>query len=327
MERSESYVATIYALQGFILAVKQKIPMNAGNVMSSIGRRMHYGNGKTKRDFCTPDLVIQITPSTGIIGEAKLLVSGTPEKHWDKYTDQLKRYDEELIGWWTTNEQIDQAYIVLITHIEYSSQIGDYIQTKLSYDDNKFNHPVSVIEFSRYQKSREYLFLRTRLGPMPSIFEKDFRDGVKISLETLIYENKEKKFYDAKPQDIEYIMEILWQNIFTKEAVNNPNGSIVYSEHDKVYRIPINAVVLTKEIQKTYGSVGGQDREVEYPHIDWVREALDKFVMIGLAEKSANDNDYIILFKKYSRPLEKFVQLIHKKKNKKDSDLKQLNLF
>jgi hypothetical protein len=87
-------------------------------------------------------------------------------------------------------------------------------------------------------------------------------------------------------------MEILWQNIFTQEAVDNESSLVIHDPKEKTWRIPVNVDDLTTKVQKLYGSVGSQDREVEYPQISWVREALEKFVSIGLAEKRQGDKEY-----------------------------------
>lgn len=101
------------------------------NIHSSIGRRMHYANREIKRDFCTPDLVIQLNLAEGIIGEAKLLVCQNTEDNWAKYIKQAKRYDSDLIGWWTTDELIEQTNLVWITELTFSSKIGDYFKEKI----------------------------------------------------------------------------------------------------------------------------------------------------------------------------------------------------
>lgn len=326
-DRSESYLSTIYALHGFIYAVKRNSTSQSNEVFSSIGRRMHFASSIRKKDLCTPDLVIQLQPSEGIVGEAKLLVCQNIDDHWNKYIKQLKKYDSDLIGWWTDNEKVDHTSLVWITEITFSTQISDYFQTKIDAGEVQFERPLAVIEFTKHQRAREYLFLRTRMGSMPNpSMEQVFKDGIDVPLETLIVENKEKKFYDAKPQDVEYIMEILWQNIFTQEAVGNESGLVTYNAKDKIWRIPVNLDTLTNKVQKLYGSVGSQNREVEYPQTSWIRDAFDKFVSIGLAEKGPKDKEYIILFKGFTRPLEKFVHLIHKKK-RTQTERMQLELF
>jgi len=326
-DRNESYLSTIYALHGFILAVKRTITLPVDNIHSSIGRRMHYPNGKSKRDFCTPDLVIQLDPVEGIIGEAKLLICQNNEDNWNQYLKQAKRYDNDLIGWWTTDELIERTSLVWITEITFSSKIGDYFKEKMDAGEIHFTHPFAVIEYSKHQRAREFLFLRTRIGDMPGSLTQAFNNGIEIPLETLIFENQEKKFYDAKPSDIEYVMDILWQNIFTQEALTNQNGSSKYDDKEKVWRIPIQLDTLTRSVQKLYGAVGGENREVEYPQKTWIKEALEKFVSIDLAVSGSQADEYIINFKKFSRPMDKFVYLIHKKQKGSKSSGKQLPLF
>lgn len=326
-DRNESYLSTIYALHGFILAVMRTTISPKDNIHSSIGRRMHFVEGKSKRDLCTPDLVIQLDQTEGIIGEAKLLICQNNDDKWKKYLKQAKKYDNDLVGWWTTDGLIERPNLVWITELTFSSKVGDYFQEKLDKGEIYFTHPFAVIEFSKHQKAREYLFLRTRIGDLPGSLSQAFKNGIDVSLETLIFENHEKKFYDAKPMDIEYVMDILWQNIFTQEAFTNNDGKSRYDDKEKVWRIPIHLDALTLNVQKLYGAVGGEEREVEYPQKAWIKEALDKFVSINLAVPGATTDEYIVLFKKFLRPMEKFVNLIHKKQKASKSSGKQLSLF
>lgn len=327
-DRNESYLSTIYALHGFRHTVNKFLSDSQNVVRSSIGRRMHFAARASKREFCTPDIVIQLNSSEGIVGEAKLLVCQNIDDHWNKYVKQIKKYDTDLIGWWTNNERIDHTNLVWITEIAFSSQISDYFQSKIDAGVVKFERPFLIIEFTKRQRARELLFLRTRMGETSnSALEKALKNGIDIPLETLIFENKEKKFYDAKPQDIEYVMEILWQNIFLQEAIDNESGLVTYLDKEKIWKIPINLDELTTTVQRLYGSAGSQNREVEYPQPSWIREALEKFISIGLAQKGEVDKEYIILFKKFPRPLERIIQLTHKKKSSLDQQAMQLELF
>jgi hypothetical protein len=326
-ERNESYLSTIYALHGFFYAVRKNFPAPTDEMFLSIGRRMNYASGYSKAGFCTPDLVIQLNKSEGIVGEAKLLVCQNVDDHWNKYIKQLKRYDADLVGWWADGEMIDHTNLVWITEIGFSAQIGDYFLAKIDSGEVQFQHPFAVVEFSKIQKAREFLFLRTRMGTMPLAIEKAFKDGIHIPLETLLLQNNEKKFYDAKPQDVEYIMEILWQNIFNREAMSTSSKQTIYNSKEKIWQIPVTIDELTTELQKLYGADGKQNREVQYPQITWVREALNKFVSINLAKRGQADREYIILFRKFSKPLEKFINLSRKKGRKKQSSEEQLELF
>jgi hypothetical protein len=326
-DRNESYLSTIYAIHGFIHEVKRSMGHSSQDFHSSVGRRMTYASEDSKRNDCTPDLVIQIDQNEGVVGEAKLLICKNEEERWEKYIRQAKKYDNELIGWWTPDETIERSSIVLITEISYSSAIRNFFKDKIDSGKVNFVHPFVITEFCRQQRSRETLFLRTIYENLPTALSKEFNEGKDLSLEKLVFENKEKKFYDAEPSDIEYIMDILWQNIFNQESLNTQNGMSSYDSKEKVWRISLNINELTKNVQKLYGSVGGSNREVEYPRKTWIKKALDSFVKIGLALHGPTDNEYIILFKRFSRPMEKFVYLSHKKQKKTQITESQLTLF
>ncbi len=326
-DRNDAYLTTIHALHAFIYAIRENLQEEPSAMLFSIGRRMHYVSNE-KEVLCTPDLVVQLGQTAGIVGEAKLLICKNIEDRWNQYLEQLKKYDTNLIGWWTNTEHIGHTSLVWITELTFSAQLSEYLREKIEKGDVAFECPFALIESVKHQRAQEFLFLRMTFGSIPyQPLATALKQGLDISLERIVLENREKKFYDAKPSDIEYIMEILWQNIFTPEAFGGENENVIYDASEKIWRIPVDLDELTKKVQRLYGSVGDQNREVEYPRTSWIKDALDEFVSIGLAQKQEESRGYIIFFKRFTRPLDRFVSLIHKRKKKQKAKDEQLELF
>ena len=161
---------------------------------------------------------------------------------------------------------------------------------------------ISGIEFILSQQEKEFILFRTSWG-VDKIFDQTLADrlqsGVSVPLEDVKVSYGNIKFYDCKPEP-EYLLSIIWQDILTHLSRN-----VEYDKQLKCYPININIQSLTLELQKSYGSVALQrscnldendEREVEYPKISWVREALDALITLGFATRLSED-EYTIYFR------------------------------
>jgi hypothetical protein len=61
----------------------------------------------------TPDCVLQFGRTHGLVAEAKL---GLPKDSggWDKDIAQLEKYDDDLSGWWTSDEKLPMHDLVAL---------------------------------------------------------------------------------------------------------------------------------------------------------------------------------------------------------------------
>jgi len=115
----------------------------------------------------------------------------------------------------------------------------------------------------------------------------------------------------------------LWGNIF-----NEKKQDTEFDDKLHAWPIPVNVEKLTIELQRAYGSQGKEHRIVAFPLNDWVRDALEAFVWLNLAQKEDNDN-YLILFRLIREDL--FTRFFEwrrlSNKGKKKDRSKQLPLF
>jgi hypothetical protein len=157
-----------------------------------------------------------------------------------------------------------------------------------------FLSPVSIVEFNRSNEVKEFLFLRLHWGSIKdTTVSKVLTSGCSIPIESVLANPSygEKKFYDSPPIP-EYMMTILWQDIFTEMKQR-----VEYDQKIKAHPLTVNVESLTLELQKLYGAVGNEPRQITYPRVEWVREALDCFVILKLARKAGDNGNYLVLFK------------------------------
>lgn len=116
-ENSEDYRTTILALQAIIgfLTWDKKNNRRIRGSKDSFGRKMDTSakNQIAPNSTITPDAIIQKDISLGYIVEAKKSLPNNQE-HWQKIVNQIKKYDDNLKGWWTDSELIGRICLILL---------------------------------------------------------------------------------------------------------------------------------------------------------------------------------------------------------------------
>lgn len=315
-EEIDDYLTTINVIYAFVGFVGRNYPEEV--LAYSIGRKMNivYEDGRISSERITPDLVIQVNESLGYVVEIKTRLPHNDNGQWDKAIKQLKKYDNDLLGWWTPDERINAACIAIMVGIERSVAFSGYIEA----EEVEFSKPVSIIEFTRKIQVKEFYFIRKMWGIIEdSAFSKVLENGKSVSIEEIVGSNK--RFYDAQPIT-EHTMVVLWQDIFTEMKSN-----VEFDEKLSVWPLEVEIEALTRELQRLFGSEGNVKRETAYPRNAWVREAMDQFVRLELASRGEDGNKYVVNFKRLRGDiLGNFVKgrYIPKKKGK---TYEQLGLF
>jgi len=321
----DNYVATCQAIQAFINIIiwdrnkKQYIQSSKYN----IGRRMDTSknNKITPENTITPDIIIQRSKDYGFVVEVKKTLPKN-QSYWAQYIDQLLKYDDHLLGWWTGNEKINEHNTVLLVHQYLFAKVEKYIKEKFKEMDIDLLQPFSIVEFSRSPERKFYIFIRcSNIYPINNIeISEEIINGIPVPFETVLLYFGNLRFYDVKPET-EYVMSILWLDIFNEKRIN-----VDYDKSKKYYPIKVDANELTIQLQKLYGSLGNNHRKGEFPKKKWIREALDALVIINYAEYLDN-GIYIIKYRKLTQdPIEIFYS--HRESIRiEQEETKQLNLF
>jgi len=327
-QKMEDYRTTIQALQALVglLTWDGNSRNRVDGSMYSFGRKMDTSatNKISPSSTITPDALIQRNGHVGYVVEAKKSLPGDRER-WRKVVSQLEKYDDDLIGWWTNNEMINRACTVLLLEISRASDFSRYMESIIQKENILFRNPLAVVEFTRAPEIKEYLWLRIFFGKIEDEeVSEALHSGRKVPIEQVVGSFGEKKFYDSPPVT-EYIMSILWQDIF-----NEKKSTLPFDEEIGGWVLEINLEEVTNDLQLLYGSDGSNFRDVRFPVTNWVREAMDAFVKLKLAERSSNGTDYKVFFKRIRGDIiERFLK--HRELGRQENQVaelpEQLKLF
>ncbi|MFA7694085.1 MAG: hypothetical protein WCX63_00990 [Methanoregula sp.] len=284
-----------------------------------IGRKMDTSDKNRIRpnSFVTPDIVLQDNSQYGIIGEVKKSLPQEKE-FWKKTIKQLHKYDDNLIGWKTSDEKINKCDLIFLTDYLLKSQVLEYLSEKKRIGEFSTTNKFSLISFAKLSGSEEkFTFERVcgnfsdeRLNnllkkgsPMPMPLEKVMQYNTNGAI----------KFYDSKPP-LPYLMNILWQFVFPSIR---PINQYVDEKGKKQFETNIN--FLTQELHDKFTHTDDHDsRQPKIPETAWVREAMEEFVRLGYAENKPNEkNSYIVKIRTIKDPFEKFCKEIVKGRSKK----------
>lgn len=292
----EEYQTTIMALCALCRIVNEELQIGENHLdfHSSCGRKMDTSSNNRvhPNNTATPDLVIQKGDDWGMVVEAKRSMPKNENDRWRDTVDQLIKYDDTLKGWWTNNEQIPSANLALLVDSDRSIEFSRYLDSLITNKTiESFQNPTSIIEFYRKQEVNQFLHIRKIWGVVePQEFTQKLETGKSINVEVLV---DKQKFYDQEPEIVEYVMVLLWQNVFTELYRNSK-----FDDLTKVWLIEVDLDKLTEELQKLYGNKSNEPRERTYPRKKWIQKALDAFILLNLATHTSKKNVYEIKFKK-----------------------------
>ena len=239
------------------------------------GRRMTRAGGDV-----TPDLVVQFSDASGIVNEVKLTASTNVD--FKNAEAQVRNYDDDLAGWDTPDETIDCYDVCLLVDYVASGSAREFFEA--AQDTSPYDHPFILLSAVRNDMLDSFLALETRLGGFSNaMVQAKFNKGegvLPIPLERLSKIFGYVKFYDAKPQCIEYVMDVLWSKYFTTDL---PTRMIARDEK-QITQKRVDPRLAAEWLRPSYGLFQGETRSPEIPQADWIREALDRFVLIGRAQ-------------------------------------------
>lgn len=323
----EDYEETVIA----IIAFSHEVRWDRENIkivpdsLFLIGRRMgKIDPSKNSEHALFPDIVIQLNNRYGIVAEVKKRIP-LERSHWDETFEQISKYDEDLIGWVTRDETIENYDLALLTHITRKVDVTDYY--KKQYDKGKFNFKkrFAIVAFNRGGEGKEYMYLEKHYGEFSDDnLNERLRRVVAIPLETVL-PLYSIKFYDARPP-MPYLLNILWIDIFPQFISEESNER----EFKKYPTIKLDVAVVTERLQKQFSHMRDDDRQQEIPRQDWIREAFEVLVRLKFARRLTDgSNAYEVEFKTIRDPLNSFAKKIRKSKRKQNisNGINQMSLL
>lgn len=253
-----------------------------------IGRRMttSASNAVSPSVTVTPDLLVQRTPTYGLVCEAKTNLPRYSDdvvvaKRWGEMVDQLRKYDDDLVGWLTDNEKVKMHDVVLLVDMINGVDVADFV-TRAQKEESHKREPV-VIGTERSQQGEMFVLLSKERGTLQdAALDEGLRRRRKIPFRLLEMELARFRFCDSPPQNPLYTVQVLWDHLFPSKA-----DAGKFNVEKRVYVLDVTVKGLTRELQTYYGWVPRDPRDVGIPRAEWVMDALDFLAKIGDAEQQS----------------------------------------
>ena len=235
---------------------------------------------------------------------------------------QLQKYDDDLEGWWTSDHKLKAvSNTLLLVDYEKSIKFKKLLEAKIQKEGITFKNPIGFVGFAQESSPMESLCFSLDWGKINNKkLHSELEDRKRIPLENYIATQDRMKFNDTPPP-VEHTMEVLWTHL-----LNDKSTSIEYDPKSKSWPIPINVPTITIELQKAYGQQSSCEREVCFPQMKWIRNALEHYEVIDLAKKKDIDN-YVVLYKHFRGDLLDKFFTARKKMEEKIEKKRQGDLF
>jgi hypothetical protein len=263
-------------------------------------------NPVSPTETVTPDLTAQKSPSYGLVAEVKRSLPSDSD-HWDRYLEQLQKYDDELVGWWTDTETVATSDAALLIHQSRSRAFLRYLQEQINENPEILSERAAIVEFNRSDEANAYVFFRKEWGGIsdPELRE-SLENGVPVPIDAVLRSFGQVQFYDSPPP-IPWLMALLWTDLFLSSY--DPSA---YDEIKKATPIEVTVEQITEELQKAYGSgaLPCDERAQVFPKSIWIRRALEALVHAKLAIPGEDPESYTILYRVLKGDiLERFVRM------------------
>lgn len=313
-DRVNDYDETVQTLLAFVAFVCHDGQQRRRESEFGLGRRMHTSaqNEVAPNTVITPDCVAQYDDAFGIAAEVK---KSLPQDRtlWMEEVRQIRKYDDDLHGWWTDDEMVERSGAVLLLHQSRGRAFRALLEEVSQATPSEVGQSTALVEFNRSDESSPYIFLRREWGVIaqPDLASK-LEEGVQIPMEKVLRSFPSIRFYDAKPP-LEFMMTTLWIDPLARRA-----SEAVPDEEGGVRTFAVTVDELAHEMQRAYGSgaLRNDQRSVQFPRQEWVREALEAFCRLKLASRSEDTASFTIGYRAFDRRtdlLERFVKLMDRK--------------
>jgi hypothetical protein len=202
---------------------------------------------------------------------------------YEECVKQIAKYDDDLRGWFTEDERIPLHDLVLLVDETRGVPMRRFVD----------KHPLAaalsrklaVVSSARTTQFHEFVRLRKEHGSLTdATLDQSLENVCSVALRHLTSEMARVKFYDARPPTPVYIAQILWADIFLQRA----DFSVIAPEA-KHCEVKVDLDDLTELLQKLFGAAGSDPRDCSVPKREWVQEALDFLVEVGLAKHAGLD--------------------------------------
>jgi len=303
------YDQTVKAILAFAALVVHDGVARRSGAEFGFGRRMSTSadNPAQPSSEITPDLVAQKSSIYGVVAEAKKSLD-RDESHWRRHINQLRKYDDSLVGWWTIDETIERSDAMMLVHHSRSRPFTRVLDQAAHNGPDAVGPNSCVVEFINSLETATYYFFRLEYGKIgDSELAGRLADGVQVPLDEVLRSFPNVRYYDSEPP-LPRLLTDLWTDVLPAMAADSE-----YDNGLKAYRVYASVKAVTSELQRAYGSetLRRDSRSAEFPRQIWVRNAFERLSAYGLATPPSNGSD---VFEIHYRPfrkdvLERFIDL------------------
>lgn len=280
----DDYLGSVRGLYAFAeaacfdAAAKQRV----GGSNYSIPRTMTLASG----GVITPDGVVQPRANYGIVAEMK--------KHFrdgddDGYIDQVKKYDQDLTGWWTKGEKLTPHDLVLLTNILSTTNATDALE-KWKKGGKSFTRPFAIVEYTYTDGAQRYFLLRRMAGALSDrTFDEALRRGKPVPDSVMVMLFAQCKLCDAKPPLMHMLVLLYMETVplfVTEKDFESTTGRL--RRH-----VTVTVAEVRDKMEEQFNPQVKGTRQPTLPKKEWVREALDALEDMELAKRDGREKFHI----------------------------------
>ena len=321
----DDYTDSVYAILGFCnLWSYDKPGKNKPNVKVFQGRRLTPPtnlNLTEATSAVTPDLGIVVDDKNAILGEIKKNFPKDDSNDRQKEVfEQLKQYDQQLLGWPTPTETVDSHELTLLVHQLTSVYAKDYFS--IHNQEVNFNHPFCIVSFTRVDQGEHYFLFQLidgHPGCSMKINETRLHFGVPIPMRAILEAYSKSKIYDAMPP-LAYLLNLMWENVFTPLAAENPKFQKLKTNSKLDIQIDVDDIL--KVLQDSFSfQCWHKDYPARQPLIpkrEWIEKACQFFVDSQIGTWLDYNEELQVHYHKLEKTLDHFIRLVAEARSNKE---------
>lgn len=283
----DDYMGSVRGLYAFAEAAcfddatRQRVPGSQYSIPRSMDT---VAGGPT----LTPDGVVQPRIDYGIVTEMK--------KHYpdgdDGYIEQVKKYDQDLVGWWTKDEALTPHDLVLLTHMFSTTNANDAFE-KWKSGARTFTRPFAIVEYGYVESMpQQYFMLRRMAGALSDkSYDEALRHGKMIPDAIAVELFARCKLYDAKPPLMHMLVLVYMEtmNLFVpREEFEAATGRLRKT-------VTVTVAEVREKMEEQFCPHLEGVRQPRLPKKEWVREALEALQDMELAKREARDRYHVLI--------------------------------
>ncbi|HPO13527.1 MAG TPA: hypothetical protein PLI09_08795 [Candidatus Hydrogenedentes bacterium] len=315
------YQQTVRALLALVALVVHDGHTRRPNTHFGFGRRMTTSNSNmfAPKTDVTPDLVVQKQSDYGIIAEVKRSLE-RDQNRWTTILEQLRKYDDNLKGWWTKNEKIQHRNTILLLHQSRSRTFVKYTETVLKKDKSLFGPLSSIIEFGENQERQVFYHFRLEYGKIDDKeLNSKLEEGIQVPIEKVVETLSNIQYYDGDPPLL-LVLVNLWSDYFPSLIESD-----CYDPESRTWNIKASISETVNEIQKAHGSgaLQADPRSCQFPRKDAIKSAFQFLVDNKLAQPTTGEKNsaYTIKYRKIKADIKEYFAALISKKSKGTTDI------